>query len=445
MLVSLLAFVFVLGILVILHEAGHFLAARALGARVEVFSVGFGKRLWGVERGGTDYRVSAVPFGGYVRIVGLGPDESTTTGASDAADDDELLPRWHRALILLAGPVTNLVFAVVFLGIAFMLGVEVPAYRAQPPVVGWVEPDSPAAQAGVEAGDRVSSLDGDSITTWRQLETSVLTAGSRTMPMTIERDGRQLHLELTPTTFSRYGFGYAGVLPPLGTTVVQLLPGSPAERAGLQPGDRITAVAGEPVSQFYDLMRLISPRAGEPTAIEIERDGARQTLEVTPDDQGGEGKIGIALVFPTELERYGPLAAISAGFAESRRMTVETFRVLGRLLTRKAPLSQVSGPLDIARISGDAARSGVNAVVWLLGLISLQLGIFNLLPIPILDGGHLAIIAFESVIRRDLSIRLKERILEVGFVMLLVLMVVVLFNDIVKLLPDNVYHLIFKS
>ncbi len=443
MLVSLLAFVFVLGILVILHEAGHFLAARALGAEVEVFSVGFGKRLWGIERGGTDYRVSAFPFGGYVRIVGLGPDESSATGASVA--DDELLPRFKRALILLAGPVTNVVFAVVFLALAFMLGVEIPAYREQPAVVGWVEPESPAAAAGVAAGDHITALDGEEIATWRQLETSVLTAGSRTMPMTVERDGRRLALELTPTTFSRYGFGYAGVLPPLDTTVVQLLPGSPAERAGIRPGDRITAVAGEPVSQFYDLMRLISPRPAEATTIEIERDGTRQTLEVVPDDQGGEGKIGIALVFPTELERYGPVAAIAAGFTESRRMTRETFRVLGRLVTRKAPLSQVSGPLDIARISGDAARSGLNAVVWLLGLISLQLGIFNLLPIPILDGGHLTIIAFESIIRRDLSLRLKERILEVGFVMLLVLMVVVLFNDIVKLLPDSIYSMIFGS
>jgi len=442
-LIAIVAFVFVLGVLVILHEAGHFLAARWLGARVEVFSVGFGRRVWGVRRGDTDYRLSAVPFGGYVRIVGLGPDESSVTGSE--ADDSELLPRWKRAVILVAGPLTNVVFAVVFLAVAFMIGVEVPAYRTEPPVVGWVEPDSPAAAAGIRAGDLVTRVDGQQIGSWRQLETSVLTAGGRRLPVTLERQGRVLTVEMTPTEFSRYGFGYAGVLPPLDSTVVQLLPGSPAERAGLEPGDRIVGVAGEPVEQFYDLIRLISPHPGEEIELRVERDGRERTLDVVPDDEGGEGKIGIALVFPSELRHLGPLAAVRAGAVESWRMTIETFRVLGRLLTLKTSLKQVSGPLDIARISGEAARSGVHSLIWLMGLISLQLGIFNLLPIPILDGGHLTIIAFESTIRRDLSMRVKERILEVGFVLLVVLMVVVLFNDVVKLLPDSVYRLIFRS
>jgi regulator of sigma E protease len=443
MLLSLIAFLFVLGVLVMLHEAGHFLAARALGAPVEVFSVGFGKRIWGISRGGTDYRISLIPFGGYVRVVGLGPDESTVTGGADPSDPQ--LPRLQRALILLAGPLTNLVAAVAFLGFAYVIGVETPRYLSEPPRVGWVDPQSPAASADILPGDTVRSVDGDAIKSWRDLDTAFLTAGGRTVPVVLERGDERVEVEVTPEKVTRYEFGYAGLYPPLGSEVVQLVPGSPAERAGLQPGDAIVSIDGTPVDQFWDLIRLIAPRAGEAITLGVVRDGRRMDLEVVPRDEGGEGKIGIALVFPTTMQRLGPGAAVAAGFRESVRMTRETFRVIGKLLTRKASIRQVSGPIDIARISGEAARSGLHTLVWFMGLISLQLGIFNLLPIPILDGGHLAIIAFESTIRRDLSMRVKERILEVGFYLLILLMVVVLFNDILKVLPESLYRLISRS
>ena len=440
MLINLLAFFFVLGVLIVLHEAGHFLVARALGAPVEVFSVGFGKRLWGVTRGGTDYRISLVPFGGYVRIRGLGPDESTVVGAD--APEPELLPRWQRVLIFLGGPVTNIVAAVVFLAAAYVMGVQVPAYQNDPPVVGWVEPEAPAATAGVRPGDRIVAVDATPIPTWRELESALLAAGGREVALTVERGGERLEIRITPQKVTRYGFGYAGILPPLDATVVELMPNSPAQRAGLEPGDRIVAVNGEPVHQFYDLIRLISPHPGETLTLTVERDGAMLTLEVVPKNEGGEGKIGIPIVFPTRLEKLGPVAAVGAAVAECRRMTVETFRVLGRLLRRKASMSQLSGPIDIARISGRAARAGLRSLVWFLGLISLQLGIFNLLPIPVLDGGHLAILAVETVTRHDLSMRVKERILEVGFILLILLMVVVLYNDILKIVPESLYRIL---
>ena len=442
MLVNLLAFVFVLGVLVILHELGHFLMARLLGAPVEVFSVGFGRRLWGIRRGGTDYRVSLIPFGGYVRILGLGPDESDIAGSNEAAEV-ELLPRWKRALILFAGPVTNLIAAIVFVAAAFVAGVAVPAYQDQPAVVGWVEPDSPAAATDLRAGDRIVAVDSTATSTWRDLETLMLTSGGHEVSLRVRRGDTTATIPLTPRRVTRYQFGYSGLLPPLDATVQQVSPNSPAQLAGIAPGDRITSVNGEPVSQFYDLIRLISPNPGKPVSITVDRGGATVQLEVTPRDESGEGKIGIPLVFPTQMRQLAPVAAIGAGATESWRMTIETFRVIGKLLTRKATLRQVSGPIDIARISGDAARSGFRSLVWLMGLISLQLGIFNLLPIPILDGGHLAIIGFESAIRRDLSIKVKERILEVGFVLLILLMVVVLFNDVVKILPESVYKAIY--
>jgi regulator of sigma E protease len=443
MVISVLAFIFVLGVLVVLHEAGHFLAARALGAPVEVFSVGFGRRLWGFTRGGTDYRVSLVPLGGYVRIPGLGPDESHLAGAD--TEPIVLLARWKRALILVAGPLTNIAGAIAFLAVAFMIGAEVPAFQEQPPVVGWVEPGSPAAEAGIQAGDRIREIDSVRVSVWRELDSSLLTSGGQEVTLTLDRGDQTLTVRMTPKKVTRYAFGYSGIAPPLEPTVTSVQRGSPAEAAGLKPGDRIDAVNGEAVHHFYDLVRLISPHPGQPLRLVLLRDGRPLEVTVTPRDEGGEGKIGVSPAQPMAVVTLGPLAAIKAGTVESYRLTIETFRVLRKLLSFRASVRQISGPIDIARISGEAARGGPPKLIWLMGVISLQLGIFNLLPIPILDGGHLTIVGLESAIRRDLSIRLKERVLEYGFYLLLALMVVVLFNDIVKLLPDSVYHFFSPS
>lgn len=440
---NLLAFIFVVGVLIVLHEAGHFLAARALKAPVDVFSIGVGKRLWGFERGGTDYRISAFPIGGYVRVVGLGPDESDMIG--ETAEHSQLLPRWKRALILVAGPVTNIVAAAAFLGAAYIVGVETPVYLDQAPIVGWVDPSSPAAAAGLEAGDRILEMDGQQIFNWRDLDTSILTAGGRELEVIVERDGFDRSIAVTPEKITRYRFGYAGIYPPLDATVIELQKGAPAERAGLTSGDRVVSVNGEAVDQFWDLIRIISPIPGERVVLEVDRAGRLLTLEMVANDDAGTGKIGIAVLFPSEVRRlpFGP--ALVEGVHECRRITRETFRVIGKLVTRKTSMRQVSGPIDIARISGDAARGGLHKLILFMGLISLQLGIFNLLPIPLLDGGHLTIIAFESIIRRDFSLRVKERILEVGFYLLILLFVVVMFNDIVKNLPENLYNLVSGS
>jgi len=442
-LVSIFAFVLVIGVLVVIHEAGHFGMARFLGATVEVFSVGFGRRLWGFERGGTDYRISLVPLGGYVRIPGLGPDESDVVG--EGAEEIELLPRWRRALILLAGPVTNIIAAVFFIGIAYMMGVETPAFRAESPVIGWIDPGSPAAETDIEVGDLIVAVDGTPVTMWQELEISIVTSAENEVVLEIERRGRRHQVTMVPESVTRYGFGYSGLQPPVDPILVQVPAGSPARAAGLEPGDRIIAINDEPVDQFYDLIRLISPHANEEITLTVLRGSSELTIGVTPRGGENEGKIGIPLILPSKSVRLGPLAAITTATRECQRMTIETFRIIGRLLTRKTPLSQISGPLGIAQISGEAAKSGLDSLIWFMGLISLQLGIFNLLPIPILDGGHLTIIAFESAIRRDLSLKLKERILEVGFYALILLMVVVLFNDIVKILPDSVYNFFFNT
>jgi len=433
MLINIVALVIVLGVLVFLHEGGHFLAARAVRARVSIFSFGFGRRLVGVTRGGTDYRISLIPLGGYVRIHGLGPDESTAVGAEQ--ENEPLLPRWQRAAVLIAGPAANVVGAVAFLALAFMIGVQVPAYQDQPPEVAWVDPGSPAAEVGIGAGDLIIAIDDTPMRTWREVEMATLSAPGRALTLRYRRGKAERETTLVPRSVTRYDLGYAGLAPMLPAEVPAVQSGSVAERSGLQPGDRITAINGEPVRHFFDLMRIVGASPGRELTLTVRRGAATLSLKATPRNVGGVGKLGIPVPRPTALKRLSFVPAIAEGARECNRMTRETFAIIARMVTGRASLKQMSGPIDIARFSGEAARAGSDALIWLLGMISLQLAIFNLLPIPILDGGHLAVTALEALRRRDFSLRTKERILSIGFWLIITLVVVVLYNDLAKSYP----------
>ena len=440
MIVNLLALIVVLGVLIFIHEGGHFLAARWVGAPVSVFSFGFGRRLFGFKRGETDYRVSLIPLGGYVRIHGLGPDESDVVGAP--AEEAPLLPRWQRALISIAGPAANALFAVIFVAFAFMVGVQVPAWQDAVPEIAWVDAASPAAEAGLQQGDLVLSIDGAAIRTWRELEMATLGAANRTLAVRFRRAGVDGEVDLTPKSVTRYDLGYGGMAPPLPAEISGVQSGSPAEQAGLRSGDRILAVNGEAVRHFYDVMRLVGGSPDREIVLTIGRGADTLAVPATPRDVDGVGKLGIPAPNPTVLKQLGVFAAIGEGARECVRMTRETFAVLGRMVSGRASMKQMSGPIDIARFSGAAARTGVVAMVWLLGIISLQLAIFNVLPIPLLDGGHLALLAIEAVRRKDLSWKVKERILSVGFYLIIGLVIIVLYNDIAKILPAGLEKLI---
>jgi len=334
---------------------------------------------------------------------------------------------------------------VVFVAFALTMGVETPVYLDEPPVVGWVEPGSPAEDARIEPGDVVRAVNGEPVEMWRDLEVALLSSGKGPIELTVERNGNVSTIPITLDRDSLYGFGVSGIEPRL-EAVVQPAPGaSPAAEAGIETGDLIVAVNGQPVDQYYDLPRLIVPLPATEITLDVVRNGQPLRFTVMTRNEGGQGKIGVGPVLPTAIQKLAVLPAIGTAAAECERMTYQTFRVIGRLFTGKESLRQVSGPVGIAQISGQAARSGIQSLVMLLGIISLQLGIFNLLPIPILDGGHLTIIAFESVVRRDLPMKVKERVLEVGFYLLILLMVVVLFNDIVRLLPEGVRQFIFRG
>jgi regulator of sigma E protease len=435
MILNVLALVVVLGVLVLLHEGGHFLVARALSARVSVFSFGFGKRLFGAERGGTDYRVSLIPLGGYVRIHGLGPDESDIVD-KEAAAPEPLLARWRRSLILLAGPGANIVGSVFFIAVAFVVGMQVPASEDRAPDVAWVDPASPAAAAGIQAGDLVLAVNGKPVDTWRDLDMATLGSPGHAIVVRFRRAGGEHDVTLTPKSMTRYDLGYAGLAPTLPAEVSGVLAGSPAEKAGLKAGDAIVAVNGEKVEHFFDVMRLVGASPGRELTLTIRRGTQEISVRATPlKDPTGQGKLGIPAPNPTVLKRLPVPAAFVESIRENVRLARETFAVIGRMISGRASFRQMSGPIDIARFSGAAARSGTVPFIWLLGMISLQLAIFNLLPIPVLDGGHLAVIAVESAVRRDFSDRTKERILNIGFWLIITLVVIVIYNDLAKSIP----------
>jgi regulator of sigma E protease len=440
-----LALLLVLSVLVVVHEFGHFAVAKLFKFPVEVFSFGFGKRLFGRTWRGTDYRVSAIPLGGYVRVIGLGPDESTVSEGSSREASLEG-KRWQRALILLAGPLMNLALALFLHSVVFAIGVKVPAYQLQEPVVYAVAPESPGAAAGVVPGDRILSIDGKAVGNWRDAEFTFAMNARESLDVEIQRGSERLHLPLTPRGESRYDLGITGLRPDYGGEVhpalAEVRRGEPAWRAGLRPGDRILAVGGKEITggpeQYYEqfVTAMTSVPTG-PVTIEVERDGKRITASVTPRQEGTARKVGVTIGhdLPEVVERFGPIASIHEGWRRVQTDFVMTLNVLGRLFRGKASMKSMSGPLDIAKFSGEAARRGAVPLIALMAAISLQLGIFNLLPIPVLDGGHLFLLTLEGVARRDFSLRVKERILQVGFLMIVTLLVVVLYNDLVKNVP----------
>jgi regulator of sigma E protease len=439
-----LALLVVLSVLVVIHEFGHFALAKAFRFPVEVFSFGFGKRLFGRKINGTDYRVSAIPLGGYVRVVGLGPDESTLAEGS-SKEAQPVGKRWQRALILLAGPVMNLLLAFVLHSIVFAVGTEVPAYQLEPPVVRIIEPGSAGEEAGLRPGDLILSVGSVETQRWRDAEFAFGMNAREPLAVRFRRNGKELMTTLTPRAVGKYDLGDAGLYGLVVRPRIALVSnGYPAEKAGLRAGDVILEVGGQriegsPTQTFSMFVKAVEAGAPGPIPITVLRDGVRRTFQVSPRREGDTWKVGVPVMpdVPQVVERF----PIGQAFVEGWRRVETDFRmtlsVIGRLFRGKASMRSMSGPLDIAKFSGEAARTGAVPLIALMAAISLQLGIFNLLPIPVLDGGHLFLLTLEGVARRDFSLKVKERILQVGFLMILALITVVLYNDLAKNLPDK--------
>lgn len=428
-LTSLLAFIFALGVIIVVHEAGHLLMAKAFGVRVLTFSVGFGKRLWGFRRGETDYRVSAVPLGGYVRLGGENPDEATD-------DPREFLnkPRWQRVLVYLAGPAMNVVLSIVLFAALFMVGIQVMSIPDTPPVVSGVQEGSSAAAAGLKRGDLIVKAKGKAVATWEDLFYTMAGSPEQPVPLEIRREGSTVAVTVTPGRVPRLDLGdLAGIIPSLRPQIVEVIAGQPAAAAGFRAGDEIRAVDGQPILDQDSFIEIISQRAGQRVEVLVVRDGRELTLPVTPKDEGGSGKIGVRIGF---FQRYGPAQAVVQSVRYNVQTVEDIFTVLGKVFRRElSAKGALTGPIGIAAQSGQEARKGFKYLLHLMGFISISIAVMNLMPIPILDGGQILILLVESVIRRDLSLRLKEVISQVGFVLILMLMLTVIWFDLVKYMP----------
>jgi regulator of sigma E protease len=430
--------IIVLGVMVFVHEAGHFLAAKGFGVRVLTFSLGFGKRIFGFERGGTDYRVSILPLGGYVKMAGDDP-TAVLTG-----DPGEFLgrPRWQRFVIILMGPMMNFVLAVVVLAGLYMFPFQKPAYEDQPVVVGAVDPDSAAAEAGLQPGDRVVQFDGIKNPRWQDIRFKVLTGAEHPIPLTVDRGSQTLHMSLTPQTEGQDGAGVAGWYPYVPLVVDKVEPGQPASEAGLKPGDMILGVDGKPIYYYRLVVQGLMDSKGKAVDLTVQRDGKQFQVHVKPAYTDvmdlKTWRIGVTIRQTEYVIRKLPLGlAIEYAVRWNYQRFLETFNVLGRILTRKMSTKSLAGPIGIAQISGEAYRSGFSVLLSFVAFISLQLGIINLLPIPVMDGGHIFMLAIEGLMRRDLSLAVKERVIQVGVVLIVLLFVFVMYNDIMKTLRPS--------
>ena len=427
---SLLAFLFVLGVLIFVHELGHFLVARRLGVRVLTFSLGFGPKILRVTRGDTEYCVSAIPLGGYVKMAG----ESLGDSRTDAGDEFMSKTKWERFLILVAGPAMNLILAVIVMWGVLFQGAEVPAYEEERPVVGRVVDDSPAARAGIRAGELIVSVAGRAVETWDELFVAVMPRAEREIPVVV-RDvaGRERTLDVVPEARTQFEMGDLGIGPTMRPQIINVTAGGPAERAGVEVGDVIVAIDGEEIAG-NELVDRIGASAGTSLALTVRRDGQLTDLRVAPEQQGDRALIGVGFS-PYELRVMEPdfLEAFAMSLERNYEWSGLIFQTLVGLVTAETSPRQLVGPVGIAQLSGGAAQVGGVALFSLMAMISLNLGILNLLPIPILDGGHIFIMAMEGVSRRDFSIRVKERMLMAGFVVLMMLMVTVIYNDLTRI------------
>jgi regulator of sigma E protease len=426
---SLFAFVFVLGVLIFVHELGHFLMARRIGVRVLTFSLGFGPKLIGFRRGDTEYCISAVPLGGYVKMAGETP-EDTRTGASD-----EFLSKtkWQRFQVLVMGPVMNLALAVIVMALVLYQGAQVALYEERPTVVASFLSESPAKQAGIHIGDRILAIDGETTDTWQKMQLVVLGKANRRVIVTVNRDGKTSDIPVQVGARGKFEVGDLGILPVIRPVVSDLERDSPGEQSGLQPGDIILAADGERYVSNPRLVEIIRAHPNTPIALEIQRNGETKTVSVTPRPIDGAAKIGAHLTVETRTVNPGFVEAFKLSVQQNWEWAVLILKTLGGLLTRNTSVKSLMGPVAIADLSGTAAEQGWLPLFSLMAMISLNLGLLNLMPIPVLDGGHIAILAMEGVSRRDFSMKVKEKMLLAGFVLLLMLMVTVIYNDLTRI------------
>jgi regulator of sigma E protease len=445
---SLLAFLVVIGVLIVIHELGHFVVARLCGVGVERFSIGFGPVLWRYRGKETEYCLSAIPMGGYVKM--MGDDENPLEGGGGAAVDPA--KAFHsksliaRFLIVFAGPGMNFVLAAVIFALVYMT-VGRPAL---PAVVGWVAPDAAAARAGLAPGDRVRAIDGRPAQYWDEVIRVVRESGGKPIELTLAGPaGAERRITVTPARVAEkdifgderevWDIGATPFVPP---SIGDVVAGYPAAQAGLRGGDTVLSIEGRPVVTWSDLAEAISRRADQPTRLEVRRGTETLAVTVTPKavkDRGPDGKeamvgrIGISPAPAATYVRVNPVVALWEGAEKTAEITALTAIGLWKIVVGQLDRSNIGGPIQIAQAAGEQARHGLPSLAFFTAVISVNLALLNLLPVPMLDGGHLLFFVCEAILGRPLSLRKREVAQQVGFVLLLMLMVFAVYNDLVRI------------
>jgi regulator of sigma E protease len=436
--VTLLAFAFVLGVLVFVHELGHFLAAKRVGIKVLKFQLGFNPTVVSFQRGDTEYSIGALPLGGYVKMAGDNPEEARP------GEPDEFLSKskWQRFQVLIMGPAMNVLLALVLTTVVLYRGGQVPAYQDDPPVVGAVAAGSPAERAGIEKGDRIVTVAGHKVDTWDDFFVAIAPHADRELELTVLHNGVESTKKVTPVVppdQSRFEIADIGVLPNVHPVLTDIRSGEPGDRAGLKANDVVVAVNGQPMTLQAELIEAIHKFPNKTITMSVLRNGGEKLdIPVTTGTgcagvQAGTPCIGVTIgeqmktVNPTFVEAMG------MSLRTNVRSTVLIFQTVWGLVTRQTSPKQLMGPVAIAQLSGESAHLGWAALLGLMATISLNLGLVNLLPIPVLDGGHIFIMALEGIARRDFSVRVKEKMLMAGFLVLMMLMVTVIYNDLTRI------------
>jgi regulator of sigma E protease len=434
-LISLAAVAFVPGIMIIVHEFGHFAAAKLFGVRVEVFSIGFGKRLLGFRHGDTDYRWSLLPLGGYVKMSGENFMEERTGAPYEFMSH----PRWQRFVIAAAGPFMNILLAVGLLTAVFMIRYEHPLYLDRPAVIGSVVENSPAEKAGFQPGDQIVRIEGVQNPVWEDVLMKVLISPNQPVHVQISRNGQLMDKTIVPQAVGPdQAGGDTGWVPEQPNIVTFVEEGKPAALAGLKVGDEIVSLDGKQTRTTEDMIRMLQGNKDKPIEISAMRNGQVMQFHLTPlldkrEDGTTQYRIGIHS-YPVKVDKLPFGKALARSADENRKNATLVFDLVGKMLHGKASMRQMSGPIMIAKVSGEAAQQpGWAPLMGLMAMVSLQLGLFNLAPFPILDGGMILMLAVEGLRRRDISLAVKERVYQVAFVILVIFAVLVIFNDLSKL------------
>jgi len=422
---TLVYFLIVIGILVFVHEFGHFIMAKRAGVRVEKFSLGMGPKIFGYKKGDTEYVLSWLPLGGYVKMAGENPDEEPT----GAPDEFQSKTVWQRAKIAATGPLTNIVLAFLIMPFVFMVG----TYSEGPAKVGYVEKGSPAERSGFMAGDVIEEINGRSISDWTKAITLIAVNPDTDVKVTVDRQGVKKVLMLRPDTVTELKIGSSGLVPDMPAEIGKLRPGLPAEKAGFQVNDKILAVDGKTIYHWNQFATLVRESKGKTLTLTIERGGTRMEKTVTPAVDNGRNVIGVEPVVRLVFKKYGFFESLRLGFDKTIEAIDLTFITLKKLVTLDLSIKTLGGPVMIAQMSGQAAAAGLSTFLSLLAMISISLGILNLLPIPVLDGGLILFLVIEAIRKKPLSRKVMETAQSIGAGLLITLIAVVSYNDVVRM------------